>query len=75
MRVRVHVCMHIVCVCVLEYVDTSADAHGDQERASDSLELALQTVVSHPKWLLEAKLRSPERAVCALNCPVVSPAP
>jgi hypothetical protein len=66
------VCVH---ACVLGYMHTSADAPGGQQRASDSLGLSLQMVMSHPKWLLGAKLSFPERAVCTLICSIISPTP
>ena len=38
-------------------VQVSAGAPGGQERASESLELKLQAVVSHLPWVLEAEPR------------------
>ena len=40
-----------------------------------SLQLELQAVVSCSAWVLAADLRSPGRAVRALNCWAISPAP
>ena len=44
-------------------------------RASELLELALQAVVSCPKWVVETTLRTSARAVHALTCRAISPVP
>jgi hypothetical protein len=42
-------------------------SHKVQKRASDPLELELQTIVSHPTWVLRAILLSFEKSASVLN--------
>lgn len=52
------------CICVCLW---------NQKCTLDALELELQPIVNHPKWVLETKLESSRRA--ALNCWAASIAP
>lgn len=52
-----HVCIWTTCVMCYE----------GQKRVPDLLELELQTVVSHPVWVLGTELRSSVRAAIVLN--------
>jgi hypothetical protein len=44
-----------------------------QKRAVDALELELQAVVSHLRWVLGTKFQSLARTVLALNHQAISP--
>lgn len=46
-----------------------------QRKASDPPELTVQVVMSRPMWMWGTELSSSARAVCALKCSVISPAP
>lgn len=54
-----------------EPVHLHADACGSR-RILDSLGLDLEVVMSHLRWVLEIRLRSSARDVCALNHGVLS---
>ena len=68
-KIYIHVYM---CVCILVCMShvcgtMCENTWGSQKRMSDSLELKLQEVVSHLKWMLGVKLKSSGRAVSTLN--------
>jgi hypothetical protein len=52
----------------------SVGSHGGQRRASDSLELELQAVISCPTWALEFTFQSDPREASVLNHRGISPA-
>lgn len=62
-----------LCLCV--FVHVCAGTLGGQRRASDSMELELQAVVSCRMWASGGKLRSSKRAVPTLPCVAISLAP
>jgi hypothetical protein len=60
-------------LCADVYMNLSADACGDQERASESPELELEVDGSNLIWTLGTKCGSSPRVVCPLNCRAISP--
>jgi hypothetical protein len=50
------------------YMDISRYLQSPEKRDSEFLELQLQVVVSHPKWVLGAELRFCAIGVVSLSC-------
>lgn len=53
----------------------SAGALRGQKNVSDPLKMESQVLLSYPMWMQRPEFRSFVREACALNCPVISPAP
>lgn len=71
-----NICVYLyVRLCIWVHLCIWVWASESQKRMSDSLDLELGRVVSCPTLVLGIKLRSSGRAVCALNCWTISPAP
>ena len=69
-----HVCRHAqLSICCVPCVFIGGN--GVQRRASDSLELELQAVLSCLMWVLGTKLKSFAWVVCVLSCWTSSPVP
>lgn len=47
----------IFCECLSEYMPHVNSVLGSHKRASDSLLLEVQVIMSHSKWVLEVRLR------------------
>lgn len=58
-------CPAFIYVCM--FAHTCVGVSGGRRRASDSLELKVEAVVSCPKWLLGTELQVSERAANARN--------
>lgn len=67
--------VHRILVSMYEYVCMSAGVHGGLKKVLCQPELELQTVGSHPGWVLELKLLPSAREGCFLNCWATSPGP
>lgn len=57
--------MH-VCICMSMHV--SASSCRGRRQALDFLELEVEMVVSHPRWVLETELGSSVRVLLTLDC-------